>query len=126
MDGERISLRLEAEDLELLDEFIEEHPEFSNRSHLARLAIREFIEQNGAPQQAKADHAPPKRNVVKVEVPPLAHLTIEDFIRAGVYNSMEDAVVECLREKFITKESREKVLRQQAESIRTTVEVLDR
>jgi len=126
MDGERISLRLEAEDLELLDEFIEGHPEFSNRSHLARLAIREFIEHNGAPTEAKADHRAARRNVVTVEVPALAHLTIEDFIRAGVYNSVEDAVVECLREKFITKESREKVLRQQAESIRTTIEVLDR
>ena len=126
MDGERISLRLEPEDLELIDEFVDKHPEFSNRSHLARMAIREFIENRGAQKQGKATHHAPKKNVITVEVPALAHLTIEDFIRAGVYNSMEDAVVEVIRERFITPESRQKILRQQSEAIRTTVEVLDK
>ncbi len=44
MDGERISLRLEPEDLVLLDAFIEKHPEYSNRSNFARVAFRSFIE----------------------------------------------------------------------------------
>ncbi|NLK25053.1 MAG: hypothetical protein GX307_00545 [Euryarchaeota archaeon] len=126
MDGERISLRLEQEDLVILDDFIANHPEFPNRSHLTRLAIRAFIEQNEAPRQTETAERSSKKNVVQIEVPALAYLTIEDFIRAGVYNSMEDAVVECLREKFITEETRAKILHQQAESIRTTVEVLDR
>ncbi len=125
MDGERISLRLEPEDLRMLDSFLVEHPEFSNRSHLARLAIRGFIEQTAATADTGNVCQPSKRNAVTIEVPALAYMTIEDFIRAGVYNSMEDAVVECLREKFITKEAKDRILRQQAESVRT-VEVLDR
>ena len=125
MDGERISLRLEQEDLRMLDGFLEEHPEFSNRSHLARLAIRAFIEQNEAPEDIAAARQPSKGNAVTVEVPALAYMTIESFIRAGVYNSMEDAVVECLRERFITREAKERILQQQAESIRG-VELLDR
>ncbi|KQM11688.1 hypothetical protein AOA80_06530 [Methanomassiliicoccales archaeon RumEn M1] len=125
MDGERISLRLEPEDLRMLDGFLEEHPEFSNRSHLARLAIRAFIEQNEAPEGIASERRPAKGNAVTIDVPALAYMTIESFIRAGVYNSMEDAVVECLREKFITKETKERILQQQAESVRG-LEVLDR
>ncbi|HHT74851.1 MAG: ribbon-helix-helix domain-containing protein [Methanomassiliicoccaceae archaeon] len=125
MDGERISLRLEPDDLRMLDSFLKDHPEYSNRSHLARLAIRAFIEQNGASKDIDMTTQSSKETAVTVEVPALAYMTIKDFIRAGVYNSMEDAVVECLREKFITKEVKERILRQQAESVRT-VEVLDR
>jgi metal-responsive CopG/Arc/MetJ family transcriptional regulator len=44
MDGERISLRLEREDLEFIDRFIEGSEEISNRSQLARIAIRSYIE----------------------------------------------------------------------------------
>ncbi|NLI73380.1 MAG: hypothetical protein GX369_01210 [Euryarchaeota archaeon] len=127
MDGERISLRLESEDLKMLDDFLRDRPEFSNRSHLARLAIRAFIEQNEAVELESVEtvEQSQRENAVTVEIPALAYNTIEDFIRAGVYNSMEDAVVECLRERFITKEVKDRILRQQAESIQA-VEVLER
>ena len=125
MVEERISLRLETEDLRMLDSFLEEHPEFSNRSHLARLAIRAFIEQNEASGDTIAARQPSGDNVVTVKVPALAYGTIERSIRAGVYNSMEDAVVECLRERFITKKAMEAILQEQADSIRS-FEVLDR
>lgn len=104
MDGERISLRLEGEDLVLLDAFIERHPEYSNRSNLARVAIRSFIERLEGEQ--KPVHAAPKAkdNVITVEIPRMAHETIMDSVRAGIYNSAEDAVVECVRKKYIDAE----------------------
>ena len=86
MDGERISLRLEPEDLVLLDEFIQKHPEYSNRSNFARVAIRSFIERLDGEQ--KPDHVihGSKKNVITVEIPRMAHDTIMDSVRAGMYN----------------------------------------
>jgi len=126
MDGERISLRLEQEDLAVLDRFIEGHPEFSNRSHLARLAIREFIDQREEPKDAPTATKLPKETMVTVELPALAYKAIVQSVRAGVFNSTEDAVIDCLRREFITKDVMDIIRRQQLESMQANVQVLDR
>jgi Arc/MetJ-type ribon-helix-helix transcriptional regulator len=124
MDGERISLRLEPEDLELLDAFIEKHPEYSNRSNFARVALRSFIENlEGQDTATPKNHS--KKNMVTVEVPRMVHETIMDSVRAGMYNSPEDAVVECLRKHYIkTEETLEAIKRAKLEAIKNTVQVL--
>jgi Arc/MetJ-type ribon-helix-helix transcriptional regulator len=125
MDGERISLRLEPEDLELLDAFIERHPEYSNRSNFARVAIRSFIEQSEGAQTVIGTKNPTKKNVLSVEVPRMVHETIMDSVRAGMYNSPEEAVVECLRKQYIkTEETLEAIKRAKLEAIKSTVQVL--
>jgi Arc/MetJ-type ribon-helix-helix transcriptional regulator len=125
MDGERISLRLEPEDLELLDAFIERHPEYSNRSNFARVAIRSFIEQSEGTQTVIGTKNPTKKNVLSVEVPRMVHETIMDSVRAGMYNSPEEAVVECLRKQYIkTEETLEAIKRAKLEAIKSTVQVL--
>jgi Arc/MetJ-type ribon-helix-helix transcriptional regulator len=125
MDGERISLRLEPEDLELLDAFIERHPEYSNRSNFARVAIRAFIEQAEGDRTTVTAKQAVKKNVITVEIPRLAHETIMDSVRAGMYNSPEDAVVECIRKRYIhTEETLETIKRAKLEAIKTTVQVL--
>lgn len=124
MDGERISLRLEPEDLELLDAFIEKHPEYSNRSNFARVALRSFIESFEGTNTIGAKN-PTKKNVLSVEVPRMVHETIMDSVRAGMYNSAEEAVVECLRKQYIkTEETLEAIKRAKLEAIKSTVQVL--
>ncbi len=125
MDGERISLRLETEDLELLDEFIEKHPEYSNRSNLARVAFRSFIEQIEGAKKTSAVKNDVEDNVISVKVPLVVHNTIMNSVRVGIYNSAEDAIVECLRKRFAkTDEILENIMRADLEALKNTVQVL--
>lgn len=94
-ENERISLRLDPEDLELIDEFLAESNEFSNRSQLARAAIRAYIELRG-------QRLPSKRsNEVLVQLPPLVLDTIRSLVEEGVYLSTEDAVVDSTRRELL-------------------------
>lgn len=104
MEGERISLRLEGEDLELIDEFVEEHPEFSNRSQLARKALRAFIERDGGTRVRGSG-----KGEMVIMVPPAVRSIMDGMVEEGYYSSVEEIVVECLRKEFISRESFEKV-----------------
>ena len=86
-DGERITLRLEQEDLVLIDEYIEKHPEYSSRSHLARIAIRSIIE--GDAEADEAVESSPKKNMITVEIPRAIFKVMEDNIRRGEYTSFQ-------------------------------------
>lgn len=96
MDGERISLRLEPEDLELIDNFVAKHPEYSNRSHLARIALRSFIEKD-------AVIAKPSKDRVTENVPSAIRAIIERMVDEGYYSSTQAAIEEALRDFFLPK-----------------------
>jgi Arc/MetJ-type ribon-helix-helix transcriptional regulator len=124
MDGERISLRLEADDLELMDAFIIRHPEYSNRSNFARMAIRSFIDNFKGTGTVENTNIGVQENVLTVEVPRYAHETIMSLVRAGIYNSPEDALVECIRKEFIdTGKIIEDVKRERMETLKGTVQM---
>jgi len=103
MDGERISLRLEKEDLELIDEFIDMTPDIGNRSQLARIAIRSYIE------GASSRPIPGADTRITVEVPRAAMRAIGVMVRDGIYKSVADAIEDSVRDAFITKEYAEEV-----------------
>jgi Arc/MetJ-type ribon-helix-helix transcriptional regulator len=125
MDGERISLRLEPEDLELLDAFIRKHPEYSNRSNFARIALRSFIERVEGTDKTGDVNNEVQDNTIPVRVPRFALNTIMDLVRAGIYNSPEDAVVECVRKRYtLTDEAIDTVMRANLEAHKNTVQVL--
>jgi Arc/MetJ-type ribon-helix-helix transcriptional regulator len=124
LDGERISLRLETEDLELLDDFIERHPEYSNRSNLARVAFRAFIEQIEGTNKTSAEDAKQDTNVISVRVPPFIHNSIVKMVRNGLFNSTEEAVLDCVRKVYITSEkAREAMLQADLEAFMNTVQI---
>jgi Arc/MetJ-type ribon-helix-helix transcriptional regulator len=102
-DGERITLRLEQEDLVLIDEYIEKHPEFSSRSHLARIAIRSKIEGDAGAEEAV--ESTPKRNMITVEIPKAIFEVMEDSIRRGEYTSFQTAIEELVRGRFLSRET---------------------
>ncbi len=104
LDGERITLRLEPEDLELLDSFIEKHPEYASRSQFTRVAIRAFIE--GAQGSSVTED---KDNHVVVELPRKALFVIQAMVREGIYNSVEGAIEEAVRKEFLRPEHLEDV-----------------
>jgi Arc/MetJ-type ribon-helix-helix transcriptional regulator len=111
---------LEAEDLELLDAFIAKHPEYSNRSNFARVAIRSFIEQYDGDGKADTTKLGKKSNVIMVEVPGFAQKIIASAVRAGIFISPEDAVLDCVKKRFInTDEMIEKMRKQKSEDFET-------
>jgi Arc/MetJ-type ribon-helix-helix transcriptional regulator len=119
MDGERITLRLETEDLELIDEFVEKRPEFSNRSHLARVAIRAYIEgANGSPASEERGAR------VTVEVPRAVLHILSTMVKEGYYNSIGGAIEETIRKEFVTKEHLEDAKRRALEARKSTPEYI--
>jgi len=88
-DNGRITLRLEKENLQLIDAFLEQNPRFRNRSQLARDAVQTFIEnvtQGG--------------NTVALKVPAKVLEVIDHLVSEGYFNDRQDAVVQALREHF--------------------------
>ena len=88
-DNGRITLRLEKENLQLIDAFLETHPDFRNRSQLCRDAVQSFIEnvtQGG--------------NTVTLRIPTKVLESIDHLVSNGYFNDRQDAVVEVLRERF--------------------------
>ncbi len=96
-EGERITLRLDAEDLRLLDEFIANSNEFSNRSQLARAAIRAYVEMRAGGREGTTN----KPNEIVVQVPPLVLETVRQLVAEGVYTSISEAVADSARHEFL-------------------------
>jgi len=118
LENERITLRLDADDLRLIDEFIASSNEFSNRSQLARAAIRAYVDAKlGCAQGTKT------QNEVVVELPPLVLDTIAHLVAEGVYNSTSEALADCARHQFIHAEHVEG-LKRDANQQRSAVKVV--
>jgi len=95
-DNGRITLRLEKENLQLIDEFLSAHPDYRNRSQLCRNAVQTFIEnvtQGG--------------NTVALKVPTRILEAIDHLVSDGYFNDREDAIVQALREHFDTAKLKE-------------------
>jgi len=95
IENERISLRLGPEELRMIDDFIAESEEFANRSQVARLAIRAFIDNRCRKEESRAP------NEVLVILPPLVLETIKHLMEQGVYSSISEAVADCARHEFL-------------------------
>lgn len=99
MENERITLRLDAETLKLIDEFISDSNEFTNRSQLTRAAVRAYIEMRVG--GAESTNRP---NEILVQIPPLVLDTIKQLVAEGVYSSVSEAVADCTRHEFLHEE----------------------
>lgn len=85
----RITLRLEKENLQLIDAFLQSHPDYRNRSQLCRDAVQSFIEnvtQGG--------------NTVSLQVPSRILEIIDHLVLDGHFNDRQDAIVQALRDHF--------------------------
>jgi Arc/MetJ-type ribon-helix-helix transcriptional regulator len=88
-ENERITLRLERENLELIDQFLEGNPSYKNRSQLCRDAVQSFIEsvtQGG--------------NTVQLRIPRHYLELIDALVADGYFLSREHAIVRCIEEWF--------------------------
>jgi Arc/MetJ-type ribon-helix-helix transcriptional regulator len=100
VENERITIRLDADDLRLIDEFVASSNEFSNRSQLARAAVRAYIELRVGGAEGRNS----KPNEMLVQIPPLVLETIKQLVGEGVYSSVSEAVADSARHEFLHKE----------------------
>jgi len=119
-ENERITLRLDAEDLTLIDEFIASSNEFSNRSQLARAAIRAYVEARAGGVDGTAGK---KANEVVVQLPLLVLDTIAHLVAEGVYTSTSEAVSDASRHQFLHAEHVE-MLKKDATQQRSALKVV--
>ena len=99
LENERITLRLDAETLKLIDEFIATSNEFTNRSQLARAAMRAYVE-----MRAGGTEGTNKPNEILVQLPPLVLDTVKHLVAEGVYTSVSEAVADSARHEFLHEE----------------------
>ena len=119
-ENERITLRLGPEELRLIDDFLAESNDFSNRSQLARAALKSFIEKGGKGEEARAP------NEVLVVLPSLVLETIKHLIDQGIYSDISEAVADCTRHEFLHRESLEELKKTGNQGKKAAMQVVPR
>jgi metal-responsive CopG/Arc/MetJ family transcriptional regulator len=87
--NERVTLRLERDNLDRMDSFLRETKEFSNRSQFLRVAVETFIDRTEKTQEE-----------VSVKIPAKYLGYIDALIRDDYFLSREYAVLRCIEEFF--------------------------
>ena len=98
-DGKIISMRMEARDIQSMDEFLEKHREIGGRSVFIRNAIREYIDRD-----ADVSH-PIEKNEVAVKLAAAELDTIDSMIADGIYIDRSDAIRTMVRDKVSDREA---------------------
>ena len=88
-ENERITLRLEKENLELVDAFLKENKSYDSRSQLVRDAVQSFI------QSLRGEG-----NTVSIHVPRYYLELIDRLVADGYFLSREHAIVRSIEEWF--------------------------
>ena len=88
-ENERITLRLEKENLELIDGFLKENKSYDSRSQLVRDAVQSFI------QSLRGEG-----NTVSIHVPKYYLDLIDRLVSDGYFLSREHAIVRSIEEWF--------------------------
>ncbi|MEM3851495.1 MAG: ribbon-helix-helix domain-containing protein [Methanomassiliicoccales archaeon] len=89
-DSNRISLRLDQHELKMIDDFLNRHPEFGSRSHLARSAIRKMVSEGEEGEEQRTQGMRPK--VYRVMLSPLEAQVISRMVNMGYYLDEADAI----------------------------------
>lgn len=89
MDAERITLRLERDNLEKIDTFLQAHRDYQSRSQLVREAVRTFVR---AIEQ--------RDDTVTVRVPWKYLELMDHLVAAGLYLDREHSVLRAIEAWF--------------------------
>ena len=111
-DNERITLRLEKENLELIDSFLKENRSYDSRSQLVRDAVQSFI------QSLRGEG-----NTVSLHVPKYYLELIDRLVADGYFLSREHAIVRSIEEWF-TRERVKEIQDHRQEIDKTTGKVV--
>lgn len=111
-ENERITLRLEKENLELIDSYLRSNSQYENRSQLVRDAVVTFI------QSLRGEG-----NTVSIHVPRYYLDLVDRLVADGYFLSREHAIVRSIEEWF-TRERVKEIQDHRQEIDKTTGKVL--
>jgi Arc/MetJ-type ribon-helix-helix transcriptional regulator len=96
MDDERITLRMGTRDVQMMDEFLEEHSELGwSRSQFIRAAIAKYIKGD-----VKTSLENDKADGTFVRLPARYVAAMRLAVDRGMYNDEGDFIVSCLRKEL--------------------------
>jgi Arc/MetJ-type ribon-helix-helix transcriptional regulator len=110
--NERITLRLEKDNLELIDSYLQSNSQYENRSQLVRDAVVAFI------QSLRGEG-----NTVSIHVPKYYLDLVDRLVAEGYFLSREHAIVRSIEEWF-TRERIKEIQEHRQEIDKTTGKVL--
>ena len=96
MNDEKISLRIEAEELERIDAYLAAHPEEGSRSHFIKNCVRERLMRDAS---GSADTVADK-DTIMVRLPERLMVAVEAAVDEGWYNDAGDFIVTILRDRL--------------------------
>ncbi len=96
-DGKIISMRMDAKDIQTIDDFLQDHPELGGRSLFIRTAIREYIDRDAGVLHTQ-------KNEVAVRLANAEMDTIDSMVEDGIYLDRSDAIRSMVRESIVDKE----------------------
>jgi Arc/MetJ-type ribon-helix-helix transcriptional regulator len=91
--NERITLRLQKENVDALDAFLKESEEFRSRSELCRTALDKYIRE-------KSEELKPKGRDIRIKVPGKHVELMERLVEDGYYISIEFIINKLIDEHF--------------------------
>lgn len=122
MNDDRISLRLDPHELRIVDEFLRTHRDFASRSHLARVAIRKFIEESeGRSETVEGEQSRAKS--FRVTLSPIEAEMIERLVNAGYFLDPGDAIRRLVSERIMDSETLMKAARSMHDEKRKLIQM---
>jgi Arc/MetJ-type ribon-helix-helix transcriptional regulator len=91
--NERITLRLQRENVDALDEFLKDNDEIRSRSELCRIAMDRYI-------RDKREETKPKGRDIRIKVPSRYLELMERLVDEGYYTSVEAIINKLIVDRF--------------------------
>ncbi len=91
--NERITLRLEKENVDDIDSFLEANEEYRSRSELCRIALDRYIKE-------RREEEKPKGRPIRVRIPARYYELMESLVDEGYHTSVEAIINKLIMDHF--------------------------
>ena len=114
-DGKIVSLRMGTEELQMMDDFLEGHPEIGGRSLFIRNAIRQYINRDADVPVTS------NKNEVSVRLSAAELETIDSMVDDGAYIDRSDAIRSMMRSIMVNQDKVSELVQSKYEAATTSL-----
>lgn len=114
-DGKIVSLRMGTEELQMMDDFLEGHPELGGRSLFIRTAIRQYIDRDAdVPVTSRKNEVAVRLSAAELE-------TIDSMVDDGAYIDRSDAIRSMMRSMMVNQTKETELIQSKYEAATTSL-----
>ncbi|MDN5357736.1 MAG: hypothetical protein PWR17_905 [Candidatus Methanomethylophilaceae archaeon] len=99
-DDTKVTLRMGPEEIQMMDDYVAEHPEVGTRSNFIRAAVRAFVVGDATDIDGRAEESG-----IFVRFPEVQLIALSLLKKQGICLSEEEYVRTCVLKKLITEET---------------------